>query len=149
MRKLKLYHGHEYVATLTPNTAGVRSRVMVVTPPNGVFLVLARLFAPVVKLLADGGAQIAPSTKVYIGKQRPGDSSPTFLPGVFTLQSFYDLTTAQQRNAENRSTLVQDLGAGIALREQESLVIEVESPDVIDWTEAGTAFEFVLDWSPA
>lgn len=142
MRGIKLHHGHDYVS-VESNTANVRSRVFTVTPPNGVFITVARLLQPVIKLLTSAGAQVSASTKVYVGKQRPGDSSPTYLPGVFTLQSFYDLTTAQQRNAENRPTLAQDLGMGVLLREQESLVIEVEGPDVIDWTQAGTAFEFV------
>lgn len=142
MRGIKLHHGHDYV-TVEANTANVRSRVLTVTPPNGVFLTFARVLQPVIKLLTSAGAQIGANTKVYIGKQRPGDSSPTYLPGVFTLQSFHDLTTAQQRNAENRPTLAQDLGAGVLLREQESLVIEVDSPGVIDWTQAGTAFEIV------
>lgn len=145
LRAIKLHHAHEYVARVA-NTANVRSRVLTVTPPNGVFLTFDRLFRPVIKLMKSNGSQIDPNTRVFLGKKRPGDESPTYLPGSFTLQSFHDLTTAEQRNAKNRETLTQDLGAGIALREQEELVIEVLGPDVIDWTKAGTAFEFTAAW---
>lgn len=146
MRVVKLHHKHEYVTTFA-NTANVRSKVMEITPPNGVFLAVARILGAVIKLYKSGGSQVSGNTKVYFGKRRPGDSSPQFAPGVFTLQSFVDLTTAQQRSSDNRATLAQDLGLGIGLREQETLVIEVEGPDVIDWDAAGTAFEFPAEWA--
>lgn len=145
MRVIKLHHQHEFVTTQA-NTAGVRSKIMEITPPNGVFVAVARLLQPVIKLLKSGGGQISPASKVYVGKKRPGDSSPEFAPGVFTLQSFSDLTTAQQRSSDNRATLTVDLGKGIGVREQETIVIEIESPDVVDFDQAGTAFEFPAEW---
>lgn len=146
VRQIKLHHRHEFVAQRTANTANVRSRVLVITPPNNTFITVERVLQAVIKLFAVGGAQVDPNTRVFVGKRRPGESSPTFLPGEFTLQSFYDLSTAEQRNAENRVTLGQDLGSGILLREQEELIIEVEGPDVIDWDNTGTAFEFTAGW---
>lgn len=145
MRVIKLHHKHEFVTTQA-NTANVRSKILEITPPNGVFVAVPRLLQAVIKLMKSGGAQIAGHSKVYLGKKRPGDSSPRFADGVFTLQSFVDLTTAQQRSSDNRATLTVDLGQGISVREQETIVVEIESPDVIDWTAAGTAFEFPAEW---
>lgn len=146
MREMKIHARHEYV-TRSANTANVRSKVLAIKPPNGTFLVVRRILEAVIKLYKSGGSQLDPNTKVYIGKQRPGDASPTYAPGVFTLQSFYDLTSAQQRSSDNRATLAQDLGAGIALREQETLLIELEGPDVVNWANAASTFEFPVNWS--
>jgi len=147
LRSVKIHPDHAYVVAKTSNTANVRSGGLVIEAPNNVFLVLDQFFGPVIKLFTSAPAALSASTRVFVGKKRKGDDTPTFLPGVFTLHDFSDLTTAQQRDRDNQDTLVQDLGRGMVLREGEQMIVEFDGPDVIDWTQAGTAFEFNLGWS--
>lgn len=146
LRSVKLFPNHDYVDSRAGNTPNVRSRGLIIAPPNNVFLVIPRLFAPIIRLYSAADTLIDPETRVYLAKKRPGDEAPTYAPGSFTLQAFYDLTRAEQRNEKNRSTLVQDLGRGIALREQEELHVEFDGPDTINWAITGTAFDFVAGW---
>lgn len=145
-RTIKIHHDHEYVEERNQNVANIRSSGLVIAPPNNTFLFIDRLFLPVIRLFDNAGELISGSTRVYLSKKRPGDLVPTPVPGVFRLNSFNDLTSSEQRNRDNRATLVQDLGVSISLREQETLLIEFEGPDVIDWTQAGTTFEFTAAW---
>lgn len=154
-RTLKLYARHEHVSTVDGNgarnaqatVAGTRSKLIAWKPPVGTFYGVPRRIVPVLKLLANGGAQVPASTRLYFGKQRPGDASPVFAPGSVDMFAFFDLSTAAQRNADNRPTLAVDLGAMIQLREEEELVIYADGPTAIDPTEAGTTIELDVDYA--
>lgn len=154
-RTLKLYAKHEHVSTVDgggnrnaqATVANVRSKLIAWKPPVGTFYGVKQVIVPVLKLLQAGGAQVSGSCRLYFGKQRPGDSSPVFAPGALDYFAFRDLSTAEQRNADNRATLAVDLGASITLREEEELVIYAEGPEVIDPTEAGTAIELVVEYA--
>lgn len=154
-RKLKLYARHEHVSTVDGNgarnaqatVANVRSKLIAWKPPVGTFYGVDQVIVPILKLLANGGAQVSGVTRLYFGKQRPGDASPVFAPGSVDYYAFADLSTAEQRNADNRDTLAVDLGARIVLREEEELVIYAEGPTAIDPTEAGTTIELVVNYA--
>lgn len=153
-RKITLSARHEHVSTTdqignpgpSVTVAGVRTPLIAWTPPVGTFYGVSRVLLPVLKLFQTGGAQIAAGSRVFVGKMRPGDSSPTFAPGSIDYYSFFDLTTAQQRNADNRRTLEVDLGAHLVLREEESLVLFLDSPTAFDPLEPGTAIELTVGY---
>lgn len=148
-RKLTLHARHEHTRTVDANgdrnaqatLPSMRSRLIEWSPPVGTFYGVDRFILPVVKLFQTGGAQVSGNTRLFFGKQRPGDSSPRMADGYLLMHSFVDLSTAQQRDADNHRTLRVDLGARIVLREDELLVIYAEGPDVIDPTEPGTTLE--------
>lgn len=144
MRQIKVYAGHEYVSVQS-NVANTATPIFTLEPPANSFIDFERLFVPVIKLLDDAGEQIDPASKVSVAVIRPNQDVPSYLPGTFTLQDFYDLTTAEQRNADNQRTLQQDLGKGAIIREQEQLVFYLNSPDVVDWSQRG-AFEFPVQF---
>ena len=146
MRQMKIFSRHEYVRERRGNTPNVNSLGLIVSPPNNVFLAIPRMFIPVIKLFKADGSQISADTRVFLGKQRPGDQVPSFAPGAFELLPHFDLTTAQQRESDNIDTVRHDLGKGIILREQEQLLVQFAGPDVIDWTRPGTTFEFDVEW---
>jgi hypothetical protein len=154
-RTLKLHAKHEHVSTVDSGgnrnaqatTAGVRSKLIAWKPPVGTFYGVAKGLIPTLKLLQTGGAQVSGSCRLFVGKQRPGDASPVFAPGPIDMFPFVDLSTAEQRDADNRSTLAVDLGAKIVLREEEELVIYADGPEAIDPTEAGTTIEFNVDYA--
>lgn len=144
-REVQLNTVHDYV-TLSDTVADVRTPGVVVEAPDNVGLTMGRIFTPVIKLFDNAGDQIPGNTQVFMGKKVAGSATETLAPGVFTLESFYDLTTAQQRNAENKAALAQDLGMGIRLREGEQMIFYFLGSAAIDWTQAGTAFEFPMTW---
>lgn len=139
MRQLKVYNGHEYVI-VKPNAAGIVSPILILEPPANSFFDFKRIFTPVIALADSAGELIDPGSTVSFAMQRANEQVPTYLPGVFALQDFNDLTTAQQRNADNRQTLTQDLGLGALIQEQDRLLINLKSPDVVDWTKSTVEF---------
>ena len=147
MRQMKIFSRHEYVRERISNTPNVNSPGLIVTPPNNVFLAVPRFLLPVIKLFKSDGSQVSADTRIFVGKRRPGDMVPTFAPGAFEYLPFFDLTTAQQRDGDNKGNLNPDLGKGILLREQEDMLIQFEGPDPIDWTKPGTTFEFDVEWN--
>lgn len=145
-RTLKLHQDHEHVLTKQATVANVRSTLLEFRPPVGTFYGVARSLALVLKLVATGGAQVAGSTRLFLGKRRPGETSVAWAPGAIDYYAFRDLTTAQQRDIRNRPSVTADLGAMLGLREEDVLVIGVEGPTAIDPTEAAFAVEFEVGY---
>lgn len=154
-RTIKLHARHEHVSTVDSNgaqnaqatVAGTLSKLISWKAPVGTFYDVPSVVIPVLKLFATGGAQVPGTTKLFFGKQRPGDNQPRLADGPVLYFAFRDLSTAEQRNADNRATLAHDIGARIVLREEEELVIYAEGSVAIDPTEAGTAIEFPVGYA--
>lgn len=143
-RTIKLFPASEYVETVQ-NVAGIRSPMLRITPPAGHYIALRKSIAPVIRLLDSGGNLIAETSTVFVGVERDGQTSPNYAPGAFDLLDHSDLSTTEQRRAENRGpagTLRKELGRAVMARdENEHIVIEILSDDAIDWTQTGVTFE--------
>lgn len=141
-RTLRLHAEHEHVQTFADTVANVRSNMLVFRPPVGTFYGVPRSIRPVLKLYDSGGTQVPGSTRVFVGKKRPGESSIAWAPGAIDYYAFRDLTTAQQRDVRNAPTLTHDLGATLGFREEDELVLGVEGSTAVDVSQTGTAVEF-------
>ena len=147
-RKTKIHTGHQSFLSSVSNTANVRSPGIKFEVPQGAAYLLpppGEPFQPVLKLFTAAGAEISRNTKIYLAKLAPSDKAPRYY-GFFAYAQFADLTTQQQRDVNFRDSLVVPLDVpGLVNTEKHQIWFEFEGPDAIDWTKAGTTFEFWVE----
>lgn len=135
----------EQTSVRAANTANVRSGRVEFVVPQGIRWVLAPVLQFVLKLLQSGGAEIDGSTLVYLSIERPGQS-PQYV-GQFPYVQFFGKTVSEQGNSLYRESLLQPLGVNPntgkpwVVRGGESLIFEFKGPDVISYSESGTALQ--------
>lgn len=143
-RKITLSTGSRFKASEANSVANQRTEILRFRVPVASRFGLRRTIAPVIDFRKANGSKVSPRTRVFIGGQGPTDESPAFLPGSFEIAPHVDLSTTDQRKAENRGpdgTLRHDLGAPAVWDEDDELIVVVEGPDVIDIDHPDTVFE--------
>ena len=128
-------HTDDFV-TITPNVANVPSVIFEATVPRSLAWVIPGQFPLILKLQQTGGAEIAITSELHFMIRIPSDRNILFpVSGRILYHPWADLSTAQQRNADYIDSLAVDLGVDfLPLIEEESLVIQLYSPNVIDPT---------------
>ena len=126
-------HADEFVV-IRPNVADVPSVIFEATVPRSLAWVIPGQFPLILKLQQADGTEIALTSELHFMVRIPSDKNVLFpVSGRIIYHPWADLTTAQQRNAEYIDSLVVDLGVDfLPLVEEESLIIQLTSPDVID-----------------
>ena len=117
-----------------PNVANVPSAIFEATVPRSLAWIIPGEFPLILKLQQADGSEIAITSELHFLVRIPSDKNILFpVSGRIIYHPWADLTTAQQRNAEFIDSLVIDLGVDfLPLIEEESLIIQLTSPNVID-----------------
>lgn len=138
----KILHTVDEV-TRYSNTPNVLSLLMKIKIPDGVSYTVDNPTRFFVKLFSALNVQIPNNSSFFFAAQKPGIDFPTFFVKNF-YAPYFDLTTAQQRNAEGLDATTLRVGnlPQITLREGDEFQIWINSPVVVDMTLAGTTFEF-------
>lgn len=125
--------------------AGVRSRIIEITPDPASFLFVANIIVPVWKGYYAGPTEIDPETLLYLGVQHAGKSSPDWADAAFSYHPFADLTASDQANGINRDrngVLSVDLGKNLLAEDGDKLVIDTDCPHAYDPSLAGAGNRF-------
>ena len=128
------------------NIASAFSPIFTVLVPEGVGYRLYTDTPFIIKLYQTGGAEIDSDSKIIIAGQQPGDRLRKELGVEFDYRVFATLTAAQQTNKNYQERTKVELPVPMLLfKENEKIVIMLNSSDVVDWTEAATVFEFKVE----
>ena len=149
MYKTKLtYQRTDLGVATSANTANAYTNIFVVTVPKGIQYRLYNDTPFIIKLYDSTGTQIAASSKLLIGGQKPGDRIPREL-AEFDYRPFYTLSEAEQnnKNYQERTKVVIPVPVASFIQD-EKIVIQLNSSSVVDWTQAATAFEFEVEELP-
>lgn len=140
------------VATLA-NVANVITPIMVVTTPEGAIYdienstvvrgALIRGVAIVADIRNSDGDRIRAGS-LLIGSQSPADEFPTFHRSI-PLTTWADLTTSEQKNENFRAKIAGDcdlnIGDILRLAKGYQLVVSLQSPEVVDWSNGNSFLE--------
>lgn len=137
------------IVTLTANVANVASTVFRARTPRGALYKLPN--KTTIKGIESDGAyfildlntaasvRISGASKVHLMVKKPSDERSKHLR-TLPYSIWRDITTVLQRNDDYKSTLVSqtDLNVGdeLALYEEHEFFIEIEGPDIVDWTKS-------------
>lgn len=133
------------IVTTRENTPNVATPVMNIRVPDGAAYILPNQ-TTVGGVLYNGAVIVADirneagdrirSGNLVVGFRAP-NAEFTTPQRALPLSNWADLTTTQQKNAQFRGTLAQatdlNVGPSLTLRNRSSLVLMIESPEVIDW----------------
>jgi hypothetical protein len=141
------------LVTNTANTANVSSRIFrLVVPRGAVYDLLNRTLVKgnpvkgalfILDLNRADGQRISGASQVKIRVRNPAQEDPKTLR-VLPYSIWRDITSVQQRNDDYKATLASatDLDtAAVRLGEFRELIIEVDGPDVVDWTKSYLQFD--------
>lgn len=146
-REITLYNGHQNEVAVSTNNL---VELIAFTPPINSQFLLESIITPVIKLFDGSGNEIPADSVLFIGRQTPGEEVPVFAPGQIPYRAFRDLTTAEQRNRDNRATLRQMLNKGSTkgymFSEEQKLVVYIRASVTVDLDQAGTAFEIPVKY---
>ena len=135
MERVQKYitHADDFVKP-TPNIANQLSVIFEAKVPRSLAWVIPGKFPMILKLQQAGGAEIDITSELYFHIRIPSVGRLLFpISPRIIYHPWVDLTTAQQRDADYRDSLVVNLGLEfLPLVEEESLVIQLYSPNVID-----------------
>jgi len=154
MNRETIHQNYAYVATAS-NIANADTPIATLTIPAGRYYRLEAETPLIMKLYKSNGTQIARNSKIYLAWQASiGETKyqvgRTITYGVFsdlTIDQQYDINTQQKRMIEitdeeivryqnKQENLIDGLGADY------KVILILNSPDVVDWTQAGTQFSF-------
>lgn len=141
-RTRRILHTSQEVVRFTP-VANHPSRLLTITTPQGARYFYSNPFPLVLKLFSAAGVQIPATSRLLIGKQRPGEDFPTFVR-MISYAAYFDLTEAQQRDQRFMDNTLHDLGTEIAAilnPEMHQLQIWVDAPVVTNLALVETRFE--------
>jgi len=107
------------------------------TVPDGLAWVIPGTFKMIAKLYSAGPVALTDAAEIYFGFKTPLDTRRTIpIGGRVLYQPWSELTTAQQRDADNADSVTIDLGKPlIALSQDEIFVVSVYSTVAIDVSE--------------
>jgi hypothetical protein len=154
MNRETIHQNYAYV-TKQANIANADSPIAILTIPAGRVYRLAQETPLVLKLYTSGGTEISRSSKVYLAWQAPVGETKyqvgrTLIYGVFrdlSIDQQYDINTQASRMIEitdeeivrfqnRQENLIDGLGADY------KILLMLNSPDVVDWTQANAQFRF-------
>jgi len=154
MNRETIHQNYSYV-TKQANVANADSPIAILTIPAGRIYRLAHETPLVLKLYTSGGTEISRASKVYLAWQAPVGETKyqvgrTMTYGVFadlSVDQQYDINTQAKRMIEitdeeivryqnRQENLIDGLGADY------KILLMLNSPDVVSWTQSGTQFNF-------
>ena len=148
--KVTLNPSHRYATTTTAqqNVANVSSLLLAWRTPDNTVLRYGEgidgagrgAMFPTIKLYDSSGDEIDRDSKIMFAARAAQDSTKrefvTIGYGVFA-----DLTSAEQRSTDYKSSVRTLLGAVARITEGNSFEVHIDSPDVVDLTQSKTVFE--------
>lgn len=130
------------------NVANVATPVLTVTVPDGAKYTIPNTTiadgvlvngAVIIADLRNSANERIRTGSMVIGYRTPAAEFVQNLRAV-PLTTWADLSTTQQKDTRFRGTLAQatdlNVGPNVTLQNRASLVIQIESPEVIDWTKS-------------
>lgn len=144
MRKEPLYPNHSWQTAQNVNTANVRTPILEFTVQVGSSLGVRSIHVPIIDLRDASNDQIDNGSLITVAVQKPAWRVPDLAPAPFALHDHHELTRSEQRKAENRGrngTLQKDIGKHWTVTEEDRIIIMLDSPDVIDWSNSYYQFE--------
>jgi len=154
MNRETIHQSYAYVSKQA-NIANADSVIATLTIPAGRYYKLAHETPLVLKLFKSDGNEIARSSRVWLAWQAPVGETKyqvgrTMIYGVFrdlSIDQQYDYNTQEKRMIEitdeeiqryknRQENLIDGLGADY------KVLLVLNSPDVVDWTQANTQFSF-------
>lgn len=137
-------------ATEVQNAAGVLTPILEIEPEDGTMISLLNdvdtgngeglpIFAD---LRDDNGNQISTNTGMVLRAVRPTDDSPVPVSVKDdNIAPYNQLSVKEQRNEENIDSVKIELrGDRINIRDRDVLRVELESPEVVDWSNSELFF---------
>lgn len=137
-------------ATQETNTADVLTPILTIDPTDGVFLQLHNRVSqgkavglPIIFKLRDSANNLIDvDSKMLLRVERPEQDEPTAVSvAENNLAAWRDLTTAEQRDEDNIDSVKVELkDDNVNVRDKDTLTVEVDSPDVVDWANSELFF---------
>jgi len=132
------------------NAAGVLTPILEIEPDNGTIISLLNMVdtgsgegLPILADLRDGDSnQISTNTEMVLRVVRPTDDSPVPVSVKDdNIAPYNQLTINEQRNEENIDSVKVELkGDRINIRDRDVLRVEIDSPEVVDWSNSELFF---------
>lgn len=154
MRTENIHQNYAFV-TRTANIAGADSPIATLTVPAGRVFRMSDGNPLVLKLLTSAGVEISRASEVFLGWQAPvgktiHQAGRTMNYGIFrriTIAEQENINTQARRMIEFDDEEVQRAQRGetslvTGLTSDHKIILMLNSPDVIDWAQAGTEFNF-------
>ncbi len=143
MRTRKILLTSEEVTKFTP-VANYPVKLLEIKTPRGTSYIYPNPSKLVMKFYDSAAAQIPSKSELLFFKRRPGEDFGTFLGKVY-YSAFYDLTEGQQRDTKNAAATTVAIGpvdmAGVQNDQDHLLEVWINSPVVVDTTQAASRFE--------
>ena len=141
------------IVALTANVANVPTPVFRSRTPRGALYKLPNVTMVkgdnmqgayfILDLNTAANVRISGASKIHFMVKKPSDERSKHLR-TLTYSIWRDITSVLQRNEDYKATLVSqtDLNVGeeLALYEEHEFYIEVEGPDLVDWTKSYVQF---------
>lgn len=151
MTKEQLHKNHPYVS-VSPNVANAWSVIATLTVPAGrVYRLLEG--TPLVLKLSTSSTEISGASQLYLGWKAPvgetiyqiGKTMPYMIFRNISLENQYSVETISRRVIEFDSEELERASRGevsviTGLTADYKLVLVLNSPDVVDWTNANSDF---------
>lgn len=132
--------------TLAANIPGTLTRVATITTPDKQLFTVYNGDLLVMQLQTAVPAQIPGTSRIVISAERPGRELPTQIDvNDYLVWSVLDINDQYDSNRNSQCRLHLARGK-IDLPETHSLIIMVDSPELIDWGES--MFALQLDYNP-
>ena len=137
-------------ATEEQNAAGVLTPILEIEPDDGTLISLLNNVdtgsgegLPIIADLRDSdGNQISTNTELVLRVVRPTDDTPVAVSvREDNIAAINQLSVKEQRNEENIDSVKVELkGDRINVRDRDVLRVELDSPDVVDWSNSELFF---------
>jgi len=137
-------------ATEEQNTTGVTTPILTVDPDDGTMIRLLNMVdtgsgegLPLIGDLRDSNDnQISTNSELVLRAVRPTDDEPVAISvKEDNIAALNQLTVQEQRNEENIDSVKLELkGDRINIRDKDVLRVELNSPDVVDWSNSELYF---------
>ncbi len=141
------------LVSVSANVANVASRIFRLTVPRGASYDLlnstnikgsaVKGFLLILDLNRTDGQRISGASQIKIRVKNPAQEDAKTLR-VLPYAIWRDMTSVQQRNDDFKATLASALDLdvpAVRLGEFREFILEVEGPDVVDWTKSYTQFD--------
>lgn len=143
------------MVTVAANTANVRSPIATIKAKPGQYLLVpnktrvkgqvVRGFHFILKLKNAAGTEISTGAQVFLARQTPSMEAPEYIRRL-SYSIWRDLDTATQRSDDYKGGIAQSVDLNrdkpIALEPDHTLALELNAPEVVDWTKS--YFELVV-----
>jgi hypothetical protein len=154
MNRENIHQNYAYITTAS-NTAGVDSIIATLTIPAGKIFRMQDGTPLVLKLYTSAGAEISRNSKVYLAWQAPVGETKYQIGRTMYYGLFRSLTVSQQQDINTQARrLIEFTDEELArfqsgqmsiisgLTADYKVLMILNSPDVVDWTQSGTEFNF-------